>query len=193
MIKTQNGFSFFFRLFGTGKGNVAPRVQSPPERKRYPPGWKVDACVSVRECLCRCWCGWDESKFVGKHNDDINKNINSIDLCFGNKVGYDSGLFCLFFRLASRLLASLSLLSIAALLLLFVLLLLLWWLTLFVDWHSFGPSFAWSLPRWLSVSVFLALLIWVKKRLFTNGALTRGLHFVVKFFFIVKSRGSYSS
>lgn len=41
-------FFFSFRLFGTGKGNVAPRVQSPPERKRYPPGWKVDGvCVSV--------------------------------------------------------------------------------------------------------------------------------------------------
>lgn len=47
-------FFFFFRLFGTGKGNVAPRVQSPPERKRYPPGWKVDAWVGLRECLRRC-------------------------------------------------------------------------------------------------------------------------------------------
>lgn len=43
-------------FFGTGKGNVRgrnkncyqhSRVQSPRERKRYPPGWKVDACVSV--------------------------------------------------------------------------------------------------------------------------------------------------
>lgn len=157
--------------------------------------------INTRECRVRgsaeekstgmeSWCGGvrvyvcvNEIKVsllslrVGKHNDK-NKTVHLI--CgFENKVGYDCGLFCYFFFWLASLLIALSRLSIAALL-------------LFVCCYGCVVSLSLSPYRWLSAHILLCSALWVKEQAI-NGALTRGLHFVLLFFiFLLLNQGGHN-